>query len=190
MRLQLRLPVTDEGKRSPYGVSKVAGYHIMRNYRDSLSRFYLCGILYNHESPRRGHEFVTQKIATTAARIKLGRGGKLRLGNLDARRDWGDARDYVRAIWLMLQMDAPEDYVIATGNTFCVKDIVAAAFEHLDLDYRDHIVIDDEYYRPSEKTLLTGDASKARRLLGWKPTRTIQDTLVEMVEAEVKLLGR
>jgi GDPmannose 4,6-dehydratase len=172
--------------RSPYGISKMAGFELTRNYREAYGLFALSGILFNHESPRRGAEFVTRKITSAAARIKLGLENEIRLGNLEARRDWGHSRDYVRAMWLMLQRDEPDDYVIATGETHSVQDFLETAFKYLDLDYRDHLVIDQELYRPSEVNLLQGDASKARKKLRWVPTVSFEDLVKEMVEGDLK----
>jgi len=175
--------------RSAYGISKVAGYHLMRNYREAYGVKASCGILYNHESPRRGYEFVTRKITSNAARIKLGLAKEVRLGNLDARRDWGHARDYVRAMWLMLQQEEPDDYVIATGEQHSVREFAETAFSYLDLGYRNHVVIDPQLFRPPDAENLFGDASKARRKLGWTCTVRFQDLVREMVEADLRLLS-
>ncbi len=171
--------------RSPYGISKMAGFELTRNYREAYGLFALSGILFNHESPRRGGEFVTRKITSAAARIKLGMDQEIRLGNLDARRDWGHSRDYVRAMWLMLQQDEPEDYVIATGESHSVRDFLETAFDMVDLDAREFLVIDEGLYRPSEVNVLRGDASKARKKLGWKPMVSFQDLVKEMVESDL-----
>src|SRR5438270_4308316 len=155
--------------RSPYGVAKVYGHWITVNYRESYGMFACSGILFNHESPRRGLEFVTRKVTDGAARIKLGLAKELRLGNLEAKRDWGFAGDYVRAMWLMLQQDQPDDYVIATGETHSVRELVETAFAHVGLDWQKHVVSDPAYYRPAEVDLLIGDPAKAKRVLGWQP---------------------
>jgi|SRR6185437_3299033 len=175
--------------RSAYGISKVAGYELTRNYREAYGLFAAAGILFNHESPRRGFEFVTRKITAGAARIKLGRATSLALGNLDARRDWGHARDYVRAMWLMLQQKEPDDYVIATGATFSVREFVELAFGHLGLDYREFVVTDPRFFRPAEVDLLLGDCRKAQDALGWKPTYSFQDLVREMVENDLRQLS-
>jgi GDPmannose 4,6-dehydratase len=176
--------------RSPYGISKMAGFELTRNYREAYDLFALSGILFNHESPRRGAEFVTRKISSSAAKIKLGIEKELRLGNIEAKRDWGHAQDYVRAMWLMLQQEQPEDYVIATGQTRSVKEFVEAAFGYVDLDYRDYLVIDKELYRPSEVYVLQGDASKARKKLKWKPAISFDELVREMVEADLQWYSR
>jgi GDPmannose 4,6-dehydratase len=175
--------------RSAYGISKVAGYHLTRNYREAYGVKASCGILYNHESPRRGYEFVTRKITSHAARIKLGLTKEVRLGNLEARRDWGPARDYVRAMWLMLQQDLQEDYVIATGEQHSVREFAEAAFAYLGLDYRNHVVIDPQLLRPADIGTLLGDATKARQKLGWTCTVNFQQLVQEMVEADLRLLS-
>lgn len=175
--------------RSPYGISKVAGLHLTVNYREAFDMFCCAGILFNHEGPRRGFEFVTRKITHGVARIKAGLDTKLRLGNLDARRDWGHAADYVRAMYLMLQQPAADDYVIATGETHSVREFCEAAFTEVGLDYRDHVEIDPAFYRPSEVELLLGDASKAKATLGWAPTRSFRDLVREMVQADVERLA-
>ncbi|MGC8839573.1 MAG: GDP-mannose 4,6-dehydratase [Anaerolineae bacterium] len=174
--------------RSPYGVAKVYGHWITVNYRESYGLFACSGILFNHESPRRGLEFVTRKVTHGAARIKLGLADELRLGNLDARRDWGYAVDYVRAMWLMLQQDEPDDYVIATGETHSVRELCEVAFSYLGLDYRDYVKVDPRFFRPAEVDLLVGDASKARAKLGWAPTVTFEELIHLMVDADMKLL--
>ena len=173
--------------RSPYGISKMAGFELTRNYREAYGLFALSGILFNHESPRRGAEFVTRKISSAAAKIKLGIENEVRLGNLNARRDWGHARDYVRAMWLMLQQNEPEDFVIANGESHSVEEFLELAFEHVGLDYRDHLLIDDDLYRPSEVNILQGDASKARKKLKWFPTVTFEELVKEMVDKDLKL---
>jgi GDPmannose 4,6-dehydratase len=174
--------------RSVYGISKLAAFHLARNYREHHRMFVSAGILYNHESPRRGHQFVTRKISSTAAKIKLGREHSLTLGNIEARRDWGYAPDYVRAMYAMLQKDAPGDYVVATGVTHTVKDFLRAAFGVLDLDYERYVSFDAEYFRPSETVPLCGDASRSRRELGWAPSRTFEQIVEEMVRQDLELL--
>lgn len=176
--------------RSPYGVAKVYGHWITVNYRESYNLFACSGILFNHESPRRGLEFVTRKVAHAVARIKLGLQRELRLGNLEARRDWGFAGDYVRAMWLMLQQDKPDDYVIATGETHSVRELCEVAFSHVGLNWQDYVVVDPKYYRPAEVDLLIGDASKARHLLGWKPEVTFEQLVRMMVDADLEALRR
>ena len=175
--------------RSPYGVSKAFGHYITVNYRESYGMFGVSGILFNHESPRRGLEFVTRKVSDGVARIKLGLTDHLSLGNLDAERDWGFAGDYVRAMWLMLQQDAPDDYVIATGETHTVRELVEAAFGHAGLDYRKYVRTDPTLFRPAEVDLLIGDASKARRQLTWEPTVTFTQLVAMMVDADVARLA-
>jgi GDPmannose 4,6-dehydratase len=171
--------------RSPYGVAKVYGHFITVNYRESYGMYCCSGILFNHESPRRGKEFVTRKVTDGAARIKQGLAKELRLGNLEARRDWGFAGDYVEAMWLMLQQDKPEDFVIATGETHSVQELVQTAFEGVDLDWRKYVVQDPGLVRPAEVDLLIGDAGKARRQLGWKPKVGFRELVRMMVEADV-----
>jgi GDPmannose 4,6-dehydratase len=174
--------------RSPYGISKTTGFELSRNYREAHDLYCASGILFNHESPRRGYEFVTRKITSAAAAIKMGLRKELRLGNLDARRDWGHAQDYVRAMHLMLQQDEPDDFVIATGVTRSVRQFCEAAFSHVGLNYADYTVIDERFYRPAEVDLLVGDASKAKRVLGWTPTRGFEELVREMVDADVAQL--
>ncbi|MDI9546021.1 MAG: GDP-mannose 4,6-dehydratase [Chloroflexota bacterium] len=176
--------------RSPYGVAKVYGHWITVNYRESYNMHASSGILFNHESPRRGLEFVTHKVTHAAARIKLGLAGELRLGNLAAQRDWGYAADYVRAMWLMLQQDDPEDYVIATGETHSVEEFVSEAFGYLDLDWREYVVQDPKFYRPAEVDLLVGDPSKAGRKLGWEPSVDFRQLVRLMVDADMQALQR
>jgi GDPmannose 4,6-dehydratase len=176
--------------RSPYGISKMAGFELTRNYRESYNMFALSGILFNHESPRRGAEFVTRKISSAAARIQFGAEKEIRLGNLEAKRDWGHAKDYVKAMWLMLQQDEPDDYVIATGTSHSVREFLEAAFNYVDLDYHDYLVIDDELYRPSEVNILQGDASKARKKLGWSPQVSFEELVREMVEGDLKWFSK
>lgn len=173
--------------RSPYGCAKAYAYHITVNYREAYGLFACNGILFNHESERRGETFVSRKITRAATRIKLGLQQKLYLGNLDARRDWGYAADYVEAMWLMMQAEEADDYVIATGVTHSVKDFLDAAFGHLDLDWHDHVEIDPRYYRPAEVDLLQGDASKARQLLGWQPKISFPEMVKLMVDHDLTL---
>jgi GDPmannose 4,6-dehydratase len=175
--------------RSPYGVAKVYGHFITVNYRESYDLFACSGILFNHESPRRGLEFVTRKITWHAAAIKAGKVSELRLGNLDARRDWGYAKDYVHAMWLMLQQDAPEDYVISTGQTNTVRNCVEIAFDQAGLKWEDYVVIDDAFKRPAEVDLLVGDSAKAAERLGWTPTTDFEALIRLMVDADRALLG-
>jgi GDPmannose 4,6-dehydratase len=175
--------------RSPYGVAKVYGHWITVNYRESYGLFAASGILFNHESPRRGLEFVTRKVTDGAARIKLGLQRELRLGNLDARRDWGFAGDYVDAMWRMLQQDSPEDFVVGTGETRSVRELCEIAFNCVGLDYREHVVQDERFYRPAEVDLLVADSTKARRMLGWKPTIAFQRLVEMMVEADLSRHG-
>lgn len=172
--------------RSPYGVAKVYGHWITVNYRESYNLFGCSGILFNHESERRGLEFVTRKITHTVAQIKHGQQKELRLGNLDAQRDWGYAGDYVRAMWLMLQQDQPDDYVIATGHTHSVRHFCELAFGHVGLNYEDYVVIDERFMRPAEVDLLVGDASKAREKLGWEPETSFEQLVTMMVEADLR----
>jgi GDPmannose 4,6-dehydratase len=174
--------------RSPYGVAKVYAHWITVNYRESYNLFACSGILFNHESPRRGLEFVTHKVTYGAARIKLGLDHELRLGNLEARRDWGYAGDYVQAMWLMLQRDAPDDYVVATGRTHSVRELCEVAFDCLNLDWRKHVVSDPKFMRPAEVDLLVGDSSKTRATLGWEPGYTFEDLIRLMVDADMKAL--
>jgi GDPmannose 4,6-dehydratase len=176
--------------RSPYGISKVAGFDLTRNYREAYGMFCASGILFNHESPRRGFEFVTRKITSTVAQIKLGLATELRLGNLEAQRDWGHAKDYVRAMHLMLQQDEPDDYVVATGETHSVREFCEMAFAHAGLDYREFVVEDKRFYRPAEVDLLVGDATKARTVLGWEPTYTFEELVKEMVQTDLDLAAR
>ncbi|MEW5931414.1 MAG: GDP-mannose 4,6-dehydratase [Gemmatimonadota bacterium] len=174
--------------RSPYGVAKVYGHWATINYRESYDMFAVSGILFNHESPRRGLEFVTRKVTDAAARIKLGMAKELRLGNLDAERDWGFAGDYVRAMWMMLQQDRPDDYVIATGKTWSVRQLVETAFSYLDLDWEQFVVQDPRFMRPAEVDLLVGDPSKAREALGWEPEVGFQELVHMMVDADLARL--
>jgi GDPmannose 4,6-dehydratase len=174
--------------RSPYGVAKLYGHWITVNYRESYDMFCCSGLLFNHEGPRRGREFVTRKVTDAVARIKLGLATELRLGNLEAKRDWGHAADYVRAMWLMLQQSAPDDYVVATGETHSVRELVEVAFDCVGLDWQKFVVIDPALYRPAEVDLLVGDPSKAKRVLGWVPRVTFQGLVREMVMADMDRL--
>lgn len=174
--------------RSPYGVAKVYGHWITVNYRESYNLHATSGILFNHESPRRGLEFVTRKITHHVAKIKLGLEKQLRLGNLDSRRDWGFAGDYVKAMWLMLQNDKPDDFVIATGDTYSVEEFLTEAFGYVDLDWREFVIQDPQFMRPAEVDLLVGDPSKAGRILGWEPTVSFRELVQMMVDADLKLL--
>jgi GDPmannose 4,6-dehydratase len=176
--------------RSPYGVSKVFAHYITVNYRESYDLFAVSGILFNHESPRRGLEFVTRKVTDGVARIKLGLADSLSLGNLDARRDWGFAGDYVRAMWLMLQQDRADDYVIATGQMHSVRDLVEVAFGHVDLEWQKYVRLDPKFLRPAEVDQLIGDASKAHKTLGWKPDVAFQRLVQMMVDADLARLSR
>jgi GDPmannose 4,6-dehydratase len=175
--------------RSPYGVAKVYGHWITVNYRESYDLFAVSGILFNHESPRRGIEFVTRKVTDGVARIKLGLAKELQLGNLEARRDWGYAGDYVEAMWLMLQQSTPDDYVVGTGETHSVRELVDIAFRHVGLDYRQHVVSDPRYYRPAEVELLLADPGKARRDLGWTPKVSFEELVTMMVDADLARLS-
>jgi GDPmannose 4,6-dehydratase len=174
--------------RSSYGISKVAGYHLARNYREAYGLKTWCGILYNHESPRRGYEFVTRKITSHVARIKLGLTNKLRLGNLEAKRDWGHAREYTKAMWMMLQKEIPNDYVIASGETHTVREFLKIAFSYVGLNYEDHVIIDPQFIRPADVELLKGDCRKAQRELDWKYSISFKDLIYEMVDTDLALL--
>ena len=174
--------------RSAYGISKVAGFDLTRNYREAYNIQAFSGILYNHESPRRGFEFVTRKITSHAAKVKLGLAREVRLGNLDARRDWGHAREYVRAMWIMLQQDQPDDYVIATGEQHSVREFAELAFARLGLDYREHVVVDPQFLRPADVETLLGDAAKARQKLGWTYRVPFASLVEEMVDADLARL--
>jgi GDPmannose 4,6-dehydratase len=176
--------------RSPYGVAKVYGHWITVNYRESYGLFACSGILFNHESPRRGLEFSTHKVTYGAARIKLGLDNELKMGNLDAQRDWGYAGDYVKAMWLMLQQDEPDDYVVGTGRTHSVQKLCELAFDHLGLDWRDHVVVDPKFLRPADVDFLVADATKARTKLGWEPTVTFEELIQMMVDADLEALKR
>jgi len=175
--------------RSPYGVAKVYGHWITINYRESFNMFAVSGILFNHESPRRGLEFVTRKITDGVARIKLGKAKELRLGNLESRRDWGFAGDYVEAMWMMLQQEKPDNFVVGTGETHSVREFCEIAFSHLDLDYTEYVVQDERFYRPAEVDLLVSDPSKARSVLGWEPTVDFQELVTMMVDADLARLS-
>jgi GDPmannose 4,6-dehydratase len=171
--------------RSPYGISKLAGFELTRNYREAYGLYASSGILFNHESPRRGHEFVTRKITSSAALIKLGKLKEIRLGNLEAKRDWGHARDYVKAMWLMLQQEKPDDYVIATGISHSVRQFLEQAFMLMGLDYKNFLQSDMDFFRPSEINVLCGNASKAKTLLGWQPTTNFDQLVEEMVRSDL-----
>jgi len=176
--------------RSPYGISKVAGFDLTRNYREAYNLFACSGILFNHESPRRGYEFVTRKISNAVAKIKLGLSNELKLGNLEAKRDWGFAGDYIKAMWLMLQQNEPDDYVIATGETHSVKEFAEMAFSHAGLDYRDYLISDERFFRPAEVHLLKGDYSKGKKILGWEPIVSFKELVKMMVETDLKHLSK
>ena len=176
--------------RSPYGISKVAGFHLTRNYREAYDLHASSGILFNHESPRRGHEFVTRKITSHAALVKLGQTQKIQLGNIKAKRDWGHARDYIKAMWLMLQQDTPDDFVVATGKCHSVQSFLEKSFSLLGLDYKNYLEIDPALYRPSEVMLLKGNAAKARKVLGWKPQKTFEALIKEMVESDLEFYSQ
>ena len=176
--------------RSPYGVSKLYAHWITINYRESYDLFACAGILFNHESPRRGLEFVTRKITHAVAQIKHGLAGELRLGNLDARRDWGHACDFVRAMWMMLQSETPNDYVIATGNTRTIREFCQVAFDHVGLDWEKYVVVDERFFRPAEVNLLLGDAAKAKKDLGWQPEISFEKMVREMVDNDLELVLR
>ncbi len=172
--------------RSSYGISKVCGYDLVRNYREAYGMFTLSGILFNHESPRRGFEFVTRKITSGVARIAAGEASELNLGNLEAKRDWGYAPEYVEAMWRMLQQPSPDDYLVATGETHSVREFCELAFAEANLDYREYVKVDPSFYRPAEVDLLVGDASKAQKELGWSPTTTFRELVGKMVRADLK----
>ena len=176
--------------RSPYGISKVAGFELTRNYREAYGMFCVSGLLFNHEGPRRGFEFVTRKISSAVARIKLGLAFELRLGNLEARRDWGHAQDYVRAMHLMLQQDSPDDYVIATGRTTSVREMCRIAFEHVGLDAKKHVEIDPQLYRPAEVDVLLGNPAKAKAKLGWEASTSLEALIAMMVDADMERVAR
>jgi GDPmannose 4,6-dehydratase len=176
--------------RSPYGISKVAGFELTRNYREAYGMFCASGLLFNHEGPRRGYEFVTRKITSAAARIKLGLADELRLGNLDAQRDWGHSKDYVRAMYLMLQQEKADDFVVATGETHTVREFCRRAFAEVGLDYEQYVRVDERFLRPAEVDLLVGDATKAREQLGWEPEYTFGEMIREMVAADLEMAVR
>jgi len=187
------IPQTEDTRfhpRSPYGISKCAGFELTRNYREAYEMFCCNGILFNHESPRRGFEFVTRKISHGVAMIKAGKATELSLGNLDARRDWGHAKDYVRAMHLMLQQEQPDDFVIATGKTFAVREFCEIAFGHVGLNYEDYVKIDPRFFRPAEVELLIGDPAKAAEKLGWSPEFQFEDLVKQMVDHDVSLVGQ
>ena len=172
--------------RSPYGVAKLYGHWITVNYRESYNMFCCSGILFNHESPRRGLEFVTRKVTNTAAKIKLGLSKELRLGNLNAKRDWGFAGDYVKVMWLMLQRDEPDDYVISTGLTHSVKDLLQVAFDYVNLNWKDYVLVDPKFVRPAEVELLLGDSTKALKKLGWTPETSFEELIKMMIDADLE----
>jgi GDPmannose 4,6-dehydratase len=174
--------------RSPYGVAKVYGHFITVNYRESYDLYACSGILFNHESPRRGYEFVTRKVTDGVARIKLGLADEIRMGNLDAKRDWGYAEDYVRMMWMMLQQDEPDDYVICSGETHSVEELVRIAFEHVGLNWKDYVKIDQRFVRPAEVDLLIGDASKAKEKLGWEPRVSFSEMIKMMIENDLRMV--
>jgi len=176
--------------RSVYGISKVSGYYLTKNYREAYGLYASSGILFNHESPRRGFEFVTRKITSAVARIKLGLMDKLYLGNLDAKRDWGHAKKYVEAMWLMLQQPEPDDYVIGTGETYSVKDFLEIAFSYAGLNYKDYVAVDKKFFRPAEVHTLTGDYSKAKSKLGWVYEMTFEELVQGMVDGDIEYLKR
>ena len=176
--------------RSPYGVAKVYGHYATINYRESFDLFACSGILFNHESPRRGREFVTRKIANGVARIKAGLDSKLLMGNTDAKRDWGFAGDYVQAMWLMLQQDTAQDFVVGTGETHSVEEFLELAFSHVGLSWRDYVVQDEAFMRPAEVDLLIADPSKAKQVLGWEPTVSFPELVSMMVESELKMVAK
>ncbi len=176
--------------RSPYGVAKVYGHWITVNYRESYDIFGVSGILFNHESPRRGIEFVTRKVTYNAAKIKLGITDELKMGNLDAKRDWGFAGDYVKAMWLMLQQDKPEDFIISTGKTHSVKNLVETAFSSLDLDYKEYVKLDKKFIRPAEVDLLIGDPGKAKKILNWEPETSFEQLIDMMVKSDIELVKK
>jgi len=176
--------------RSIYGISKLAGFELTRNYREAYNLFACNGILYNHESPRRGFEFVTRKITSHVAMIKLGLKDKLELGNLEAKRDWGHSKDYVKAMWMMLQQNQPDNYVICTGQSHSVREFCEKAFSHVGLNYEDYVVVNQKFFRPAEIDVLVGDYSKAKRILGWEPTIFIDQLIAEMVENDLQYLSK
>ena len=173
--------------RSPYGISKVAGFDLTRNYREAYEMFASSGILFNHESPRRGFEFVTRKITSHVARIKLGMTDHVSIGNLESKRDWGHSREYVRAMWMMLQEEVADDFVVATGETHSIRELCELAFSHVDLNWEDYVRIDKRFLRPAEVDLLVGDATKAREKLGWENKISFESLIREMVDSDLKL---
>lgn len=175
--------------RSVYGISKVAGFDLTRNYREAYNLFTCCGILFNHESPRRGREFVTRKITSTAALIKKGKAKELRLGNLDAKRDWGHARDYVEAMHLLLQQDSPDDFVIGTGKSHSVRDFLEISFSAIGLNYQDYVVVDEKFFRPAEVEILLADPKKARESLGWEAKTSFHSLVNEMIESDMEKIN-
>ena len=181
---------TELHPRSAYGISKVAGFHLSRNYREAYGMHTSTGILFNHESPRRGFEFVTRKISTQTAKIKLGLANEIRLGNLDAKRDWGHAREYVAAMWSMVQQPEPGDYVVGSGETHSVREFLQLAFEHVGLDYEKYVVVDQKLHRPAEVTHLLADPSRARKVLGWSPKISFRQLVCEMVDADLEYYRR
>lgn len=176
--------------RSVYGISKVAGFDLTRNYREAYNLFACNGILYNHESPRRGFEYVTRKITSHVAMIKLGLAEKLELGNLEAKRDWGHSKDYVRAMWMMMQYDKPDDYVICTGEAHSVREFCEKAFSHVGLNYEKYVTVNQKFFRPAEVDILLGDYSKAKNILGWEPTVLFNELVAEMVEYDLEILSK
>ncbi len=176
--------------RSVYGISKTAGFDLTRNYRETCNLFACNGILYNHESPRRGFEYVTRKITSHVAMIKLGLTDKLELGNLEAKRDWGHSKDYVRAMWMMLQQNKPDDYVICTGKAHSVREFCERAFSFVGLNYKEYVVTNPKFFRPAEVNILVGDHSKAKKMLGWEPTITFDELIAEMVENDLQYLAQ
>jgi len=190
---KIQQPIQDEKTpfypRSPYGVAKLYGHWLTVNYRESFNLHASSGILFNHESPLRGIEFVTRKVTDAVARIKLGKQDKIYLGNIDTKRDWGFAGDYVEAMWLMLQQDIPDDYVIATGKATTVRDMCRIAFNHVELNYEDHVVIDEKLYRPAEVEMLLGNSEKARQKLGWKPKINLEQLIIMMLEADLERIS-
>jgi GDPmannose 4,6-dehydratase len=175
--------------RSPYGISKVAGFDLTRNYREAYGLFAVSGILFNHESPRRGFEFVTRKVSNAVAEIKSGLSKELCIGNLEAKRDWGFAGDFVEAMWLMLNQDKPQDYVIATGESHSVKEFIELAFDYVGLNYKNYVVVDKKLYRPAEVNILRGDSGRARKRLGWKPTVKFKELVKMMIDADLERIA-
>ena len=176
--------------RSPYGVSKVTGYELTRNYREAYNIFSCSGILFNHESPRRGYEFVTRKISRSVARIKCGLQNDIKLGNIEVRRDWGHAKDYVEAMWLMMQQDKPDDFVVGLGEQHSVKEFLELAFQHVSLEYKKYLKIDKNLLRPAEVNSLLADCTKAKKILNWKPKVTFKKLVAEMVDSDIELVKK